>query len=117
MFAHNSDQGLAVAREITRSDPEFLGGWFAIANQTYQAILAHPDTAEPFRTEGLAAAERMIVLRPDAQEGYVYKALLSDPRRPVEREAMLRQTAAREPVFADVGSTLPGGFPRPGRPA
>jgi DNA-binding winged helix-turn-helix (wHTH) protein len=93
--------GLRIARELTVQAPDFAAAWFALSHHALALYLGAPPEGPSLRDESLAAAEKLIALRPDAQDGYLRKALALDPRRRVERERLLRRAAGLEPIYVD----------------
>src|SRR5262249_8315949 len=80
-------RGFEVARQLIARRPDFTGGWW-----TKGYTLAVQNIADPERftgrREGLEAAERLIALRPGAQDGYVFKAQMLPPEQALEREKL-----------------------------
>lgn len=105
-----SAEGIRVARELTREAPGFAAAWFALAHHATALLFRQPREDPELRLEALAAAEKLIELRPDAQEGYVGKALAMDPARPLEREALLRRAADMDAIFIDSAKAYLGDF-------
>jgi hypothetical protein len=93
--------GVRVARELTAQAPDFAAAWFALSHHALALYLSTPSRDPSLRVESLAAAEKLIALRPDAQDGYVSKALALDPEKRVERERLLRHAAGLEPLYVD----------------
>lgn len=110
MIGGEPAQGIRVARQLTRESADFAGGWFAVTQHALALYLRGPSEVVALREEALAAAEKLIALRPRAQEGHVYKALAMPPEQAVEREQLLREAAAMEPIYADVGQAYLGDF-------
>ena len=93
--------GLRVARELTEQAPDFAAGWFALSHHALTLYHSEPHADPTLREEALAAAKRLVSLRPDAQDGYISEALALDPQRRVERERLLRRAAGLEPRYVD----------------
>jgi DNA-binding winged helix-turn-helix (wHTH) protein len=93
--------GLRVARELSGQAPDFAAAWFARSHHAVALYLSTPRDGLALRQESLAAAEKLIALRPDAQDGYLRKALALDPQRRVEREQLLHRAAGLEPIYVD----------------
>jgi DNA-binding winged helix-turn-helix (wHTH) protein len=93
--------GVKVARELTRQAPDFAAGWFALSHHALTLSRSEPGDDAQLRKEAVAAAERLIALRPKAQDGYVSEALALDPRQRVERERLLRRAVELEPLYVD----------------
>lgn len=93
--------GLRVARELSGQAPDFAAAWFARSHHALALYLSTPRDGLALRQESLAAAEKLIALRPDAQDGYLRKALALDPQRRVEREQLLRRAVGLEPIYVD----------------
>jgi DNA-binding winged helix-turn-helix (wHTH) protein/tetratricopeptide (TPR) repeat protein len=104
--------GLRVARELTVQAPDFAAAWFALSHHALALYFSTPRDGLPLRQEALAAAERLIALRPDAQDGYLRKALALDPRQRVEREQLLRRAAGLEPIYVDGAQAVLSDFLR-----
>ncbi len=105
-----AEQGVQVARQITRESTEFAGGWFALAHHANSLYLRGRTEDVALREQALVAAEKLIALRPKAQEGYVYKALAMPPEQAVERERLLRDAVSRQAIYSDVGRAYLGDF-------
>lgn len=93
--------GVKVARELTRQAPDFASGWFALSHHALTLYRSESGDDAPLRKEAAAAAEKLIALRPDAQDGYVSEALALDPRQRVERERLLRRAIDLEALYVD----------------
>jgi DNA-binding winged helix-turn-helix (wHTH) protein len=93
--------GVKVARELTRQAPDFAAGWFALSHHALTLYDSAPRLNAPLREESLAAAAKLVALRPDAQDGYVSEALALDPRQRVERERFLRHAIGLESIYVD----------------
>lgn len=103
-------QGVRVARELTRRAPDFAPGWFALSYHAATLYFREPREDPALRAEALAAAERLIALRPDAQEGYTSKVLALGPAAIGERERLLLRATRLEPIYADVAEGYLGEF-------
>lgn len=106
----DGEQGHRVARQVTKLAPDFAAGWIALAYLDLLRRPVSPEAAANVRREVADAAERMIALRPAAQEGYTYKAVALDRARAVEREQILRRAAQMEPIFLDLAQAFLGDF-------
>jgi len=100
-FRGQSVQGVRIARELTRRAPDFAAGWFALSHHAITLYFRQPTEDAELRDEALAAAERLIALRPEAQDGYLSKFVAMDPTRTVERERLLRRAMELEPIYFD----------------
>ena len=103
-------QGVRVARELTRRASDFAPGWFALSYHAATLYFREPREDPALRAEALAAAERLIALRPNAQEGYTSKVLAMDPASIGERERLLLRATRLEPIYADVAEGYLGEF-------
>jgi DNA-binding winged helix-turn-helix (wHTH) protein len=104
--------GVKVARELTRQAPDFAAGWFALSHHALTLYRSQPGDGAPLRQEAFAAAERLVALRPDAQDGYVSEALALDPQQRIERERLLRRAVALEPLYTDRAQAMLSDFLR-----
>jgi DNA-binding winged helix-turn-helix (wHTH) protein len=104
--------GLRVARELTAEAPDFAAAWFALSHHALSLYRSTPPRDASLREESLAAAEKIIALRPNAQDGYISKALALDPRQRVERERLLRRAAGLEPLYVDAAQAILSDFLR-----
>lgn len=93
--------GRRVARELTARAPDFPGGWFALSHHALTLYLSEPRPDPVLREEALAAARKLVALRPNAQDGYRSEALALGPRQWRERERLLRRAAALDPIYVD----------------
>jgi DNA-binding winged helix-turn-helix (wHTH) protein len=100
-YRGQSAQGVRIAREITRRAPDFAAGWFALSHHAITLYSRQPNEDAGLRKEALAAAERLIALRPEAQDGYLSKFVVTDPTRTLERERLLRRAMELEPIYFD----------------
>ena len=103
-------QGVRVARELTRRAPDFAPGWFALSFHASTLYFREPREDPELREEALAAADKLIALRPDAQDGYASKFVVTDPARILERERLLLRATRLEPIYADVAQSYLGDF-------
>ncbi|HEU4651290.1 MAG TPA: winged helix-turn-helix domain-containing protein [Croceibacterium sp.] len=101
-YRGQSPQGLRAARELTRRAAEFAPGWFARSFHALTVYRRQPGEDPGLHREALAAADRLIALRPDAQDGYASKFAALDPKPTVERERLLLRAMRLEPLYADV---------------
>jgi DNA-binding winged helix-turn-helix (wHTH) protein/tetratricopeptide (TPR) repeat protein len=95
-------QGVRVARELTRRAPNFAPGWFALSHHAATLYFREPREDPALREEALAAADELIALRPNAQDGYASQYLVMDHARIRERERFLLHATQLEPLYADV---------------
>jgi DNA-binding winged helix-turn-helix (wHTH) protein/tetratricopeptide (TPR) repeat protein len=109
-FRGQSEQGVRVARELTREAPDFAAGWFALGHHASALYRNQPEQFPQLGAEAVAAAEKLIELRPAAQEGYVLKAAALEWGSALERERLLRRAAKLDAFFADVGRIYLGDF-------
>ncbi|WP_404712159.1 winged helix-turn-helix domain-containing protein [Sphingomonas sp. MMS24-J13] len=107
-YRGQSTQGLRVARELTKRAPDFAPGWFALSHHAATLYFGEPREDAALRQEALAAAEKLIALRPDAQDGYTSKYLVLDRTRIFERERVLLRATPLEPLYADVADSYLG---------
>jgi DNA-binding winged helix-turn-helix (wHTH) protein/tetratricopeptide (TPR) repeat protein len=103
-------QGVRVARELTRRAPDFAPGWFALSHHAATLYFRGPREDPALREEALAAAEKLIALRPNAQDGYASQYLVMDHARILERERLLLRATRFEPLYADVAESYLGDF-------
>lgn len=103
-------QGVRAARELTRQAPDFAPGWFALSYHAAALYFSQPGYNPALREEALAAADKLIALRPDAQDGYASKYLAMDPVQTLERERLLLRATQLEPIYADVAQSYLGDF-------
>jgi hypothetical protein len=96
-----NELGVRLARELTMQAPDFAAAWFARSHHALALYLSTPPKGTSLRDESLAAAEKLIALRPNAQDGYLRKAVALDPQRRIEREQLLRRAAGLEPIYVD----------------
>lgn len=109
-FRGQETQGVRVARELTRRAPDFAPGWFALSHHAATLYFREPREDPALREEALAAAEQLITLRPNAQDGYASKYVAMDHTRILERERLLRRATQLEPLYADVAEGYLGDF-------
>jgi DNA-binding winged helix-turn-helix (wHTH) protein/tetratricopeptide (TPR) repeat protein len=100
-YRGQSAQGVRVARELTRRAPDFAAGWFALSYHAGVLYFGQPTEDPRLREEAMRAADKLIALRPDAQDGYVSKFTIMDPARVEERERLLLRAIEREPIYFD----------------
>jgi DNA-binding winged helix-turn-helix (wHTH) protein/tetratricopeptide (TPR) repeat protein len=93
--------GVRVARELTIKAPGFAAGWFALSHHSLALFLSAPRQDPLLRNQAVTAAERLIALRPNAQDGYISEALALDPRQRMARERLLRRAVGLDPLFVD----------------
>lgn len=110
MIRGNTERGLTVARQLTEHAPDFAGGWFLRSNQALGLYFRQPAGTQALRQEAQTAAEKLVALRPSAQEGQASLALAMTPDRPVEREQLLRRAITLQPIFYDVAQAYLGDF-------
>jgi DNA-binding winged helix-turn-helix (wHTH) protein len=103
-------QGVRAARELTHEAPDFAPGWFALSYHASELYFRQPRYDPALREEALAAANKLIALRPDAQDGYASKYLAMDPAKTLERERLLLRATKLEPIYADVAQSYLGDF-------
>ena len=103
-------RGLEITRELTERAPDFAAGWWT---HVYLLAVMHAqqqDDDNAYAREGIAAADELIALRPERQEGYLYKALLMPAEPVIEREAMLRRALPLEAMVRDAAEPYLGDF-------
>lgn len=103
-------QGVRAARELTRQAPNFAPGWFALSYHAAELYFLQPRHDPALREEALAAADKLIALRPDAQDGYASKYRATDPAKTRERERLLLRATKLDPIYADVAPSYLGDF-------
>lgn len=109
-FRGQETQGVRVARELTRRAPDFAPGWFALSHHASTLYFREPREDPALRKEALAAAGKLIALRPNAQDGYASRYVVMDHTRILEREHLLLRATQLEPLYADVADVYLGDF-------
>lgn len=95
-------QGLRAARELTRQAPDFAPGWFALSYHARTVYRTQPRADPALRDEALAAADRLVALRPGAQDGYASRFAALDPAPTAEHERLLLRATRLEPRYVEV---------------
>ena len=79
------------ARRLALRAPGLWAAKIALAEGVFAGLMEPVDNDLAMRREGLAAADAAIALIPDGSEGYMLKAMLTSPSRPIERDALFRK--------------------------
>jgi DNA-binding winged helix-turn-helix (wHTH) protein/tetratricopeptide (TPR) repeat protein len=109
-FRGQTTQGVRVARELTRRAPDFAPGWFALSHHAATLYFGEPREDRTLRREAINAAQKLIALRPNAQDGYASLYWVTDYARIRERERLLLRATQLEPLYADVAENYLAGF-------
>ena len=92
------------ARRLALKEPRLWAANIALAEGVFTGLIEPADDELAMRREGLAAADAAIALIPDGSEGYLWKAMVTSPSRPIERDALFRK--AIDNRFINCGCAL-----------